>query len=528
MHVRGWDAILLALAGLWRQKLRTSLTLLGVVIGTATLALSVSIGLGIPAAVRDQFRKNDRLRQIEVFPDYQAVDLDTEQVPPEVLAIEGNMSPAKRARLRELRIKRWRQRQGLTAPKPLTQEVIASVACLPHVAKVTPDLHEPGRALKNDRWVLLDRVAAVPLDDPRLAERLVRGRTFTSSTAAEALIHEYVLYQWGIRDDAEVAAVLGQTFVLELTNAAKTSPLRLLSLLETEVTDLGVEELQLLQKLNARLPEALTALELSEREREVWAKLRKRRATNKLEAEKLSVRVPLRIVGVLRTVTQAEQQQQRDFWTRFLPEADVLIPLESGARLFQQLPRRQQAGIARVTVIVDEEDQVAMVEEQIRKLGLKTFALVEILRQIRGNVLLVTIALNFIALVALTVAALGITNTLFTSVLERTREIGILKAVGARDGHILRLFLGEGSIIGMFGGGLGLLVARLAAIPGDRVARVIMQRLTEQPVEVTMFRFPLWLMLALPTFATLVTIMAAVYPARRAARVEPVQALRHD
>jgi putative ABC transport system permease protein len=140
----------------------------------------------------------------------------------------------------------------------------------------------------------------------------------------------------------------------------------------------------------------------------------------------------------------------------------------------------------------------------------------------------VTFVTAFLAAVALLVAALGITNTMVMSVLERTREIGVMKAVGARDHHIQAIFLLEGALIGAIGGSLGVLLGWLASIPGDSVAHALLQDQALPTLRHTLFAFPLWLTLGTPAFASLVTTLAAVYPAYRATRVNPIAALRHE
>jgi putative ABC transport system permease protein len=177
---------------------------------------------------------------------------------------------------------------------------------------------------------------------------------------------------------------------------------------------------------------------------------------------------------------------------------------------------------------VDHEDHVKAVHEEIKAMGLEAFSLAEVVEQVRVNVLLISFAMTFMALVALAVAGLGITNTLLMSVLERTQEIGVMKAVGARDRHIQGFFLAEGALIGLAGGVVGLFLGWLASFPGDGVARSLAEQQTHTHLEQALFVFPPWLVLGVPLFVAAVTMLAAVYPARRAARVNPITALRHE
>ena len=147
---------------------------------------------------------------------------------------------------------------------------------------------------------------------------------------------------------------------------------------------------------------------------------------------------------------------------------------------------------------------------------------------IRKNVALIMYAMSVVAAVALFVSALGITNTMAMSVLERTHEIGVMKALGARDRQIQALFLIEGAVIGLLGGGLGLLAGWLAKFPGDAIARSIIEKEFHGAYEQSIFAYPLWMLISIPLFATAVTMLAAFYPARRAARIDPIEAMRHE
>ena len=129
---------------------------------------------------------------------------------------------------------------------------------------------------------------------------------------------------------------------------------------------------------------------------------------------------------------------------------------------------------------------------------------------------------------ALIVAAVGITNTMIMSVLERSHEIGVMKALGARERHILLIFLIEGTVIGVAGSLIGLALAWLASIPGDSIAKSIMEPQTQWHREGNALSVSSLAGLGVPQLVSLITTLAALYPARRAARVDPVTSLRHE
>jgi putative ABC transport system permease protein len=233
----------------------------------------------------------------------------------------------------------------------------------------------------------------------------------------------------------------------------------------------------------------------------------------------------LTIVGVLRDATKEEQ---RTLWGYTLADADLMVPQRLGEELYERVPAQRDYGYHQARVRVDGEEHVREVHARLTSLGLETYSLVEVVDQVRFNVLLISFATAFVAVVALVVAGLGITNTMLMSVLERTHEIGVMKAVGARDRHVQLLFLVEGTLVGLTGGALGLLLSWLASFPADRVARSLAERQVHTRLTESLFVFPPWLAVGVPLFVGALTMLAAVYPARRAARVNPITALRHE
>ena len=162
-------------------------------------------------------------------------------------------------------------------------------------------------------------------------------------------------------------------------------------------------------------------------------------------------------------------------------------------------------------------------------MGYRTFSAAKWFASAKREVTLIAMGLNLFALIALFVAAIGITNTLVTSVVERTREIGILRAIGTTRGQVQGMFLTEGAFIGLLGSVLGLALARGLSIPADVWVQDIMKAQIEEETlkSSTIFIFPLWLWFSSAAIAVMLTTAAAYYPARRAARVHPIEALRY-
>jgi putative ABC transport system permease protein len=112
------------------------------------------------------------------------------------------------------------------------------------------------------------------------------------------------------------------------------------------------------------------------------------------------------------------------------------------------------------------------------------------------------------------------------SILEHHREIGIMKAVCATDGDVQRVLLLESGAVGLLGGTFGLLLAAAVSLIINEVINAVTAR--EHVPRMAYFDSPWWLCLGAILFSILISLLAGLYPTRRAARVDPLVALRHD
>jgi putative ABC transport system permease protein len=127
---------------------------------------------------------------------------------------------------------------------------------------------------------------------------------------------------------------------------------------------------------------------------------------------------------------------------------------------------------------------------------------------------------------ALAVATLGIVNTLVMAILERRREIGVLKALGAADSDVKRLFFVEAGVMGLLGGMGGVFLGWLIGRALTLATNIYLKRQDLPSVEIS--SVPWWLVLSAISFAVIVSLVAGLYPASRAAKLDPVQALRYE
>ena len=525
--MRPRDLLLAGLDSLRRQKLRTTLTTLGVTIGIATLVASVAVGVGVRRIIEDGFKREHRLREITIYPGFDRGTVEYAGVPSDALRVEGGMSPERQERIRKRLARDWRRQHTVPAPRPLTPARLRELAAWDHVVGVEPDLRE-GARLVFDGQILLGNVSGFDGDPGKLGTVLEFGRP-PAAGADELIAHEFLLYQWGVRSDDQVRAALGKTVRVEFAGTDARRPEVLLSLFGADPTKLSEDELRAMTRARDLLPKAVEKLELPEADRAALLRaLGRKRVKHPSDKEYPPVAAEFTLVGVYREPDRKAESELMSLLDEGLT-GDVVLPRDRAERLLSALPRRADRGFDRATLTVDSDEHLKPVCDRLKAEGYNFFAVGLFLQQARKNTLLIGFTMDFVALLALTVACLGIMNTMFTAVLERVKEIGVMKAVGAKDRHVLAVFLMEGVLIGLAGGLLGVLVGWLVSFPGDSYAlRLIHEQEPNMPQPETVFRYPWWLVLGAPAFAVVVTTLAGLLPARRAARVEPVIALRAE
>ena len=180
-----------------------------------------------------------------------------------------------------------------------------------------------------------------------------------------------------------------------------------------------------------------------------------------------------------------------------------------------------------ITLISESSGTVDTVAKEVKDLGYQATTTSDLLKGFGQFITVLEIGLSGLAAVALIVACLGIANTMYTAVLERTREIGIMKALGARSGDVRAMFLSEAGSIGLLGGLAGLLLAGLVAVVGNLIVNNLAAN-QGIPLDLTVFRLTWWLVAGALALATLFSSLSGFFPALRASRLDPVTALRYE
>ena len=269
-------------------------------------------------------------------------------------------------------------------------------------------------------------------------------------------------------------------------------------------------------------------LPIPREERDALAKLFDRIPATSATRSEQAVAETFTIVGVVRERDENDDGTSRpSFGESHIRDTEIMLPASTAAEFYLRAPEQAKEGFDEVVVTVDDEERVKEFAGRIAAMGYGQYSLAGIIDTIRLNVRLITFAMASVAVMALMVAAIGITNTMIMSVLERAHEIGIMKALGARDRDVRRIFLVEGMLIGFLGSGLGLILGWLASFPGDAIARRIVETHKEMPLKGTLFIYPVWLVIGIPAMVCLITTLAALYPAALPARRGSIRSRRY-
>jgi putative ABC transport system permease protein len=222
-----------------------------------------------------------------------------------------------------------------------------------------------------------------------------------------------------------------------------------------------------------------------------------------------------KVVGVLKPTGNTFAPIDNVVFIPFDDARDIfnesLLPNEiSAIRLTLKEGSDVDAAAAEIEGIMRASHRVAEGDEDFRVVS-PTF----INRQFSGILDLLSLFLGAIASISLAVGAIGISNTMFMSVLERRREIGTMKAIGAKTGQVRDLFLVESSLIGLAGGALGIAVAAAIGAAASAVFSVT-------------FVFDPLVMAGSAVFSIVIGLVSGTFPAIEAAKVDPIEALRYE
>ena len=218
-----------------------------------------------------------------------------------------------------------------------------------------------------------------------------------------------------------------------------------------------------------------------------------------------------KIVGIVEETGNSQDDNQ------------ISIPLDDAREIFNE-PKKVDAIIAQVKVVSD----IPLLQEKIEKelerkrddTNFQVLTATQILEQINQVLGVMQVVLVGIAAISLVVGAIGIMNSMYTSVLERTKDIGIMKAIGARNSDILEIFLIESGLIGLVGGIFGIALGTIMALIIGQFSKNAGFLLN---IEIEPFVLIFGLL-----FAFIVGVISGMLPAYQGSKLKPVDALRYE
>ena len=480
-----FDILHLALRNLRQAKLRAVLTTMGVIVGTAVIVTMVSFGLGLQSNMLARFKALDLFNEIVVF----GRGL-------------GNLAGLDRpSRARDEGERRDGRRANRSPTRILDDTGIKEIANVPGVAYVEPNVSFPAYVRSNGK-LLTQYIGGANI--PNAATRFqhfAAGKMIAAPTADEAVVSERFVRDFGYGKPADA---IGKTFELlappEEQSEEKEEE-EAPNFFGIPLDDSGFDESGAgVQTRTFQIVGVLSEIKEGAGQGGMRGMM-----------QNAGIYVPLQVAHTWATEHRS-------------PMSRVALAL---ARQGGNLGEGQTEGYDSAVVRVTDPVELTQVREKITELGFGSFSIVDELDQIRTVFLIIDSVLGLLGGISLLVASFGIANTMIMSILERTREIGIMKAIGAEDREIKLIFFVEAAVIGVTGGVIGVLLAWGIDALANRLAyRFILK--PQGASFIDFFDLPVYLWLGAILFALVISILAALYPASRAARIDPVRALRHD
>ena len=225
-----------------------------------------------------------------------------------------------------------------------------------------------------------------------------------------------------------------------------------------------------------------------------------------------------------------EEGNNETDWYTYMPLHTVqkLIQEKEKAEGIKPQPgRKKDKGYSQVLVKVNDIKNVQEIQQTIKDMGYNAYSLNDWLEEMKKSAGIIQAVLGGIGAISLLVAAIGIANTMVMSIYERTREIGVMKVIGASLKDIKRLFLFESALIGLLGGVLGVGLSLLLSFIANKFGGSFLGNIGVGP-ESKISIIPLWLIFASMGFSAIIGVISGYFPARRAMNLSALDAIRSE
>ena len=525
------DTFLTSTQNLFARKWRTALNLLGVIVACTMLIMTLAGTRGVADGIHRMIEALDGASRFVVRPNWKT----TNEPPPEAYEVKGDMPETRRMRMEERLKDDWLSKNGIV--ERMTPDVVDELASIDHVVELVPSFYLSCEFLlggHGSEEMLPGNATPVAVSDESIAQDIVVGNRLLPGDTDGAIIDELFAYMLGFSSDQELDELVGQKITMRFENTGlRDDSFQFLRAMGENAGGDMAEKAQLLVAVQ-KLVGDLDSTELTASQKEKIRKAFGQLSGNGKSAESRSVnenpaQSNARFLSkelVIKGVIQESRREGIEGLLRLArghSTSAILIHPQMASEIRTTLKRNR---ISRATGTADNIENLEAVVDEIVSRGFIVNSIAHMIGRINRHINRILIALSILAGIILLVAALTISNTLTISVIERTPEFGIMKAMGARDRDILSMMLCEGAMTGIIGAVIATFVSfGLASVIGYFVREYVESQIGDIFAG-EIFRFTFWDVVLAGLIGCTVCTLASVLPALRAARLDPIVAMR--
>ncbi len=519
--MRASDVFRMAVHNLWQRRMRTLFNLTGIVTGCIVLLMTAAGTSGARAAIRTLFDSSDFARQIYIFPGGRS----WEEPPEGEIVIDAKISDARRKRIRSALVSQWNeQRQSQSARNEITAEDLDSIRKIPHVLAVVPEA-TTSCIIKTDGDGLMSGIAAMNVHSSMLRESLLAGALPDVDDLEGVLVNEFLAWQMGFRNDADLPKLIGQPLKIEY-RISKARVADVYKLLTKNWGELGIDEMQKQTQFLQTLFQLIGDLDKTSLSEEQKTQLRELIGSGLKKSEDVPDIVVTRQFIVRGIVHSGNENPVAALFRQWFHGAKGGLQVHSSVAQEIYLSHPDADSYYNATVIVDSSAHLRSVSDMLSDQHFSPQSSLAALENIDYQIDQSAWIIYGIAIAILLTAAIGISNTLIMSIVERTPEFGIMKSIGARDSHILWLMITEGAILGVVGAAMAILLSLLVGLAGQSLLKMYVESRTQTELAGSLFQFQILPAVAILMISITLCVIASLLPAWRAARLDPVVAMR--
>lgn len=434
------DILSMAAKNLMRRKSRTFLTMLGVLIGTTSIVVMVSLGIGLQASQEAMYAQWGSMNEITVNQSYSRGEETEKMIVLDDAALEyfGSL-------------------EGVSAVVPMANVSASSASS----GKLTG-------------W--LEVYGVRPQDMDKINITVDAGRTL----------------QTGDRNVLVVGSMIGGQFYDPNSQESNWNDDETYEQYQARMYSKSLEF------LNKKIAAEFSNPETQKTQKVTW-----------------------QVVGVM---AQGNNQYS---YSVFAP-LEVVQKLQKMMLTSEQKKQKKRDLYTNITIVTEDVTYTKAICTDLRDQGYNVYSIAESLEGVEDSMKIFQLALGGIGAITLLVAAIGIINTMVMSIYERTKEIAIMKVIGATFNDIRLLFLAEAGMIGLFGGIFGLLFSYALSFLINQISGDFMGNYMGTGEALSLSLIPWWLAAFAILFSIMIGLLAGVYPANRAVKLSPIEAMRNN